>query len=276
MVSNKNIFLNRIAQTSDSPVLFEASHAEGIYIFDTNNNKFIDIISGISVSNIGHRHPKVTKAVKNQIDKYLHLMVYGEYILNPQTKLAKKLYSKLPNKLNNIYFVNSGSEANEGALKIAKNYTNREEIICLNNAYHGSTLGAISLIGSDEYVKKYAKSINNVKRININNINDLDKITTNTACVIIELIQGEAGVIECEKAYIKKLKEKCIETKTLIIVDEVQTGFGRTGKFFAFEHYDFTPDIITIAKGMGGGMPIGAFIANKEIMKCLSILKWKY
>ena len=270
MISNKEIFKNSIAQTSESPVMFEPTHAEGLYIFNSANEKYIDLISGISVSNIGHRHEKVTTAIKEQVDKYLHLMVYGEYIQSPQTDLASKICSLLPESLNNIYFVNSGSEAVEGALKIAKKHCNREEVICFNNAYHGSTLGAISLIGNKEYVDNYAKCINNVKRININNIKDLETITTKTACVIIELIQGEAGIIECEKNYIKALKARCEETKTLIIVDEIQTGFGRTGTFFAFEQYDFTPDIITIAKGMGGGMPIGAFIANKEIMNCIN------
>lgn len=270
MISNRQVFLNHIAQTSTSPMLFEPVQAKGIYIYDKEGKQHIDLISGISVSNVGHCHPHVVKAIQKQAATYQHLMVYGEYVQSPQTELAHKINELLPNELDNIYFVNSGSEATEGALKIAKKHTGRKEIICFENAYHGSTHGALSLIGNEEYVDAFGPLLSHVKRIRNNEINDLQQITENTACVMIELVQGEAGIIATEKTYVKALRDRCNQTGTLLIVDEVQTGFGRTGKMFAFEHYGIVPDIITCAKGMGGGMPIGAFISRKEIMHTLT------
>lgn len=270
MLNRKAIFNQHIAQTSDSPVLFEASDAEGIYIIDHQGKKFIDLISGISVSNIGHKNSRVIDAIKTQADKYLHLMVYGEYVQAPQTDLAKQLTNILPKGLDNIYFVNSGSEAIEGAIKLARRFTGRDSVVCFQNAYHGNTLGALSLIGNEEYIRVFNRTATNVKRIEINNEADLKFINKETACVVIELVQGEAGVIVSDVNYIKKLHKKCKENGALLIVDEIQTAFGRTGTFFAFEKYGIVPDILTIAKAMGGGLPLGAFISSKEIMHCLT------
>ena len=270
MLNRRDIFFNNVAQTSDFPVAFEAIDAEGVYIIDKENNKYIDLISGISVSNIGHKNADVVNAIKTQADKYIHLMVYGEYIQAPQTDLAKKITSLLPKCLDNVYFVNSGSEAIEGAIKLAKRYTGRDNIVCFEKAYHGNTLGALSLIGNEEYINVFNRTCSNVKRIKINDELGLDCIDEETACVVVELIQGEAGVILSDKDYIKKLDKRCKEKGVLLIVDEIQTAFGRTGTFFAFEIYGILPDIITIAKAMGAGMPIGAFVSSKDIMKSLS------
>lgn len=269
-MNNRQLFLKYVAQTSNSPLMLEIEHAEGMYMYTSDGKKIMDLISGISVSNVGHRHPKVVDAIKNQVDKYMHLMVYGEFVQSPQTELAEKLSKELPGTLSSVYFTNSGSEANEGALKLAKRYTGRREIIACNNAYHGSTQGVLSIIGSDFFKQGYQPLLPETKTINFNSFNDLDVITTNTACVIVEPVQGEAGIISPEKGYLEALRKKCNETGTLLIFDEIQTGFGRTGSLFAFQKFDVIPDILTIAKGMGGGMPIGAFIASKEIMQVLT------
>ncbi len=270
MLTNRQLFQQFLAQTSSSPLALEIVKAEGIYLFDNDGKEYIDLISGISVSNIGHRHPKVIKAITEQLDKYMHLMVYGEYIQSPQVLLAKKLVENLPEPLNNVYIVNSGSEAIEGAMKLAKRYTHRTEIIAFKNAYHGSTHGALSVMGNEEFKISFRPLLPNVTFIEYNNISDLIGITNKTACVVVETIQGEAGVVVPKKEFLVALRNKCTETGTLLILDEIQTGFGRTGSLFAFEQYDIIPDIITIAKGMGGGMPIGAFVASKEIMKSLT------
>lgn len=269
-MNNRQLFLKHIAQTSDAPLMLEIEHAEGMYMYTPDGKKIMDLISGISVSNVGHRHPKVVNAIKNQVDKYMHLMVYGEFVQSPQTELAYKLCKELPDSLSSVYFTNSGSEANEGALKLAKRFTGRREIIACNNAYHGSTQGVLSIIGSNFFKQGFQPLLPETKTINFNSFDDLDVITTNTACVIIEPVQGEAGVISPEKGYLKDLRKKCNETGTLLIFDEIQTGFGRTGSLFAFQKFDVIPDILTIAKGMGGGMPIGAFIASKNIMQVLT------
>lgn len=266
----KEIFIKNQAQTTPFPIGLEIDSAEGVFVYDTDGNKYFDFISGIAVTNIGHRHPEVIKAIKNQVDKYLHVMAYGEYIQKPQVDLANALVKLLPENLNNVYFVNSGTEANEGALKLAKRYTGRSEIISFNKSYHGSTHGSLSVTGNENKKYAYRPLLPDVKFIDFNIEQQLNEISTKTACVIVETIQGDAGVRIPSFSYLKKLRERCTETGALLILDEVQTGFGRTGKLFAFEHFNISPDILTIAKGMGGGMPIGAFVSSKEIMTTLT------
>ena len=238
-------------------------------MYGTEGQKYIDLISGIGVSNIGHRHPAVIKAIHDQTEKYLHLMVYGEFIQTPQTSLAYALSQTLPSCLSSSYFVNSGSEAIEGALKLAKRYTGRTEIISCFNAYHGSSHGALSVGGNEKFKQAYRPLLPGVKNFRFGEIEDLNLITNKTAAVVIETVQGEAGIRIAEKDYFQALRKACTEKGVLLIMDEIQCGFGRTGKFWAFEHYDIIPDILVCAKGMGGGMPIGAFISSKEIMGSL-------
>lgn len=271
MLSTRQLFLKHVAQTSESPLLLEIERAEGVYLFGGDGKRYIDLISGVSVSNVGHCHPHVIDAVTKQIGKYMHLMVYGEYVQSPQVLLACKLASILPETLDNVYFVNSGSEAVEGSLKLAKRYTGRSEIISFVNAYHGSTHGALSVMGNEEPKRAFRPLLPDIKHIRYNSILDLEHITISTACVIIEPVQGEAGIISPLNDYLRLLREKCYSTGTLLIFDEIQTGLGRTGKMFAFEKYKVKPDILLLAKAMGGGMPLGAFIASKEIMRCLTI-----
>lgn len=265
-MNNRQLFLSHLAQTTDFPLMIEVEKAEGIYLFGPNGEKYIDLISGIGVSNVGHRHPKVLKAIQDQMDKYLHLMVYGEYVQTPQTLLAKALCDTLPPHLNNVYLVNSGSEAIEGALKLAKRYTNRRELISCVNAYHGSSHGSLSVGGNEIFKRAYRPLLPGISHISYGSFSDLDKITRETAAVVIETIQGEAGIRVACREYFQALRKRCDETGTLLILDEIQAGFGRTGKFWAFEHFEIVPDMVVCAKGMGGGMPIGAFIANKEVM----------
>lgn len=265
-MNNRQLFLQHLAQTTDFPLLIEIEKAEGVYMYGREGKKYLDLISGIGVSNVGHRHPKVISAIQNQLDKYLHLMVYGEYVQSPQTLLAKALCETLPDQLDNVYLVNSGSEAVEGALKLAKRYTNRREIISCVNAYHGSSQGALSVGGNEIFKRAYRPLLPGVKNIVYGSFYQLEEITEDTAAVIIETIQGEAGIKVACKEYFQDLRKKCNETGTLLILDEIQAGFGRTGKFWAFEHFDIQPDILVCAKGMGGGMPIGAFIANQKLM----------
>ena len=269
MLSIKQLFLHNTAQTSSSPRLIEVEKAEGIYIYDTSGKKYMDMVSGFAVSNIGHRHPAVIAAITEQINKYLHVTVYGEYIQAPQVKFAAKLISILPAPLQAVYFTNSGAEATEGAMKLAKRYTGRSQIIACKNSYHGSTQGALSLMGNEGFKQKFRPLLPDIDFITFNKLADIEKITRQTAAVFIETIQGEAGIQVADLSYFKLLRQKCNETKTLLVLDEIQTGFGRTGELFAFEHYDIIPDILLIAKGMGGGMPIGAFISSKEIMDTL-------
>lgn len=265
-MNNRQLFLSHLAQTTDFPLLIEIEKAEGIYMYGPEGRKYMDLISGIGVSNVGHRHPKVIQAIQNQLDKYLHLMVYGEYVQSPQVKLAKALTDTLPAHMDNVYLVNSGSEAVEGALKLAKRYTNRREIISCVNAYHGSSHGSLSVGGNEIFKRSYRPLLPGITNVEYGNLDHLDKINEETAAVIMETIQGEAGIRVAEKEYFQALRKRCNETGTLLILDEIQAGFGRTGKFWAFEHFDIVPDILVCAKGMGGGMPIGAFIANKELM----------
>ncbi len=270
MLTQRQLFLAHLAQTSDSPLALEIESAEGVYLTDSAGKRYLDLISGISVSNVGHRHPKVIAAIHQQLDKYMHLMVYGEYIQAPQVKLSKLLTDLLPKTLSSVYFVNSGSEAIEGAMKLAKRYTGRTELISFKNAYHGSTQGSLSIMGNEDFKNAFRPLLPDTRQIGFNQPADLEQITERTAAVFVETIQGEAGAIAPQNNFLKKLRERCTEKGVLLIADEIQTGFGRTGKLFAFEHFDFVPDILCIAKGMGGGMPIGAFIASTEMMHTLS------
>ena len=265
-MNNRQLFLQHLAQTTDFPLMIEVEKAEGIYLFGPKGEKYIDLISGIGVSNVGHRHPKVLEAIQTQLDKYMHLMVYGEYVQSPQTELAKAICNTLPSTLDNVYLVNSGSEAVEGALKLAKRHTGKRNLISCVNAYHGSSHGALSVGGNEIFKRAYRPLLPGVSNIRYGVLEDLALIDHETAAVIMETIQGEAGIRVATKDYFKALREKCDETGTLLILDEIQCGFGRTGKFWAFEHFEIVPDMIVCAKGMGGGMPIGAFIANKEVM----------
>jgi acetylornithine/succinyldiaminopimelate/putrescine aminotransferase len=266
MISNRQLFLSNLAQTTDFPLAIEIVKAEGIYLYGPKGERYLDLISGIGVSNVGHCHPKVVAAIHEQVDQYLHVMVYGEYIQSPQTQLAKALVDTLPAGLDNVYLVNSGSEAIEGAMKLAKRYTNRRHLISCTNAYHGSTQGALSIGGNEEFKRGYRPLLPGTSQIFYGSFSDLAKINEDTAAVIIETIQGEAGIRVACTAYFQALRARCTEVGALLILDEIQAGFGRTGTFWAFEQFDIVPDILVCAKGMGGGMPIGAFIANKEVM----------
>ncbi len=266
MISNRQLFLSHLAQTTDFPLAIEIVKAEGVYLYGPKGERYLDLISGIGVSNVGHCHPKVVAAIHEQVDQYLHVMVYGEYIQSPQTQLAKALVDTLPAGLDNVYLVNSGSEAIEGAMKLAKRYTNRRNLISCTNAYHGSTQGALSIGGNEEFKRGYRPLLPGTSQIFYGSFSDLAKITEDTAAVVIETIQGEAGIRVSCTTYFKALRARCTEVGALLILDEIQAGFGRTGTFWAFEQFDIVPDILVCAKGMGGGMPIGAFIAKKEVM----------
>jgi len=269
MPTLRQLFLSHNAQTTDFPLLLEFERAEGIYMYDKEGKAYIDLISGIGVSNLGHSNPYVVNAIKEQLDKYMHLMVYGEYVQTPQVRFAEKLISLLPQNLQSVYFTNSGAEAVEGAIKLAKRFTGRREIIAFYNSYHGSTHGALSVMGNEEFKQAYRPLLPGVNFIRFNNPGDLDKINDQTACVIIETIQGEAGVRVPGMDYMRALRKRCNETGTLLILDEIQAAFGRTGHLFAFEHFDIVPDILLLAKALGGGMPVGAFIASNVVMSAL-------
>lgn len=267
---SKETFLNHLGQTSPKPFLISIEKAEGVYLFGPDGKKYIDMISGIGVSNIGHRHPHVISAIKSQLDKHLHVMVYGEYIQSSSNLLAKKLASLLPSQLNCSYFVNSGTEANEAAIKLAKRVTGRTEIISCKGSYHGSTHGSLSVSGNVIKKRTFLPLLPGVNFIEFNNKIDLEKITKRTACVIMETIQGDAGVRIPKKEYLKAVKERCNKTGALLILDEIQCGMGRTGSLFAFEQFDVVPDILTVGKAFGGGLPIAAFISSKEKMYSLT------
>jgi acetylornithine/succinyldiaminopimelate/putrescine aminotransferase len=267
---SKEVFLNNLAQTTGTPFLIPVERAEGIYLYAPDGKRYTDLISGIGVSNIGHGHPRVIQAIKDQADKHLHVMVYGEYIQSAPNELAQKLVSLLPATLNCCYFTNSGTEANEGALKLAKRYTGRTEIISCRHSYHGSTHGSLSVSGNETKKGAFRPLLPGVRFIEFNNIKDLSHITENTACVIMETVQGDAGVRIPSEGYLKAVRKKCSDTGTLLILDEIQCGMGRTGTLFAFDQFGIAPDILTIAKAFGGGLPIGSFISSKEIMHCLT------
>jgi acetylornithine/succinyldiaminopimelate/putrescine aminotransferase len=266
----KSEFLRYQAQTSPHPLALEISHANGSYVYDSNNKPYLDFIAGVSANTLGHNHPKISEAIKSQVDSYTHVMVYGEFIQKPQLELCKKLANTLPKEDEwSVYLTNSGTEATEGALKLAKRFTERSTIIAAKNAYHGNTQGAMSVCGAEEQNKAFRPLIPGVKFIEFNNQVDLNKITKNTAAVILETIQGGAGFIEPTNNYLQKVKQRCNEVGALLIFDEIQTGIGRTGTFWGFENYNVVPDIIVTGKGLGGGMPIGAFIARKQMMDVL-------
>jgi acetylornithine/N-succinyldiaminopimelate aminotransferase len=269
-VNQRQIFLNNIAQTSPFPLELEVTNAKGIYITDASGKKYIDFISGIGVSAIGHCQPSVVQAIQRQSAAYMHTMVYGEHIQSPQTQLAHFLKSILPPSLDNIFYVNSGAEAVEGALKLAKKYTKRHEVIAFKNAYHGSTAGAAALMSDPIYTSVSGPHVSGVKFIEYNNVDHLKKITSSTAAVICEIIKAEAGIIIGENQYLQQLRNRCNATGTLLIVDEIQTGCGRTGTWFAFQQADIIPDILLLGKAFGGGLPLAAFIAPKSIMQTLS------
>ncbi|WP_420150606.1 aspartate aminotransferase family protein [Spirosoma sp.] len=265
-VTHRQLFFQHVAQTSDFPLALEIDRAEGIYLHGSGGQRYIDLISGIGVSNVGHRHPHVLEAIHSQLDKYMHLMVYGEYVQTPQTQLAHALSQTLPPTLDNVYFTNSGTEAVEGAMKLAKRYTGRTEIISCFNAYHGSTQGALSLSGDENFKRNYRPLLPGIRHIRARNWNDIEQISERTAAVIMEVIAGEAGVRVPDATYLQAVRQRCTEVGALLIFDEIQTGFGRTATFWAFESFDVVPDVLLCAKGMGGGMPIGAFISSAEIM----------
>ncbi len=269
MLTNRQLFLNHLAQTTDFPLLIEIEKAHGIYMYDPDGKSYIDLISGIGVSNVGHSHPNVVKAAKDQLDHYMHLMVYGEYVQSPQVKLGEALVKTLPAPLDAVYLVNSGSEAIEGAIKLAKRYTGKPNIVSCIDAYHGSSHGALSAGGNEIFKQNYRPLLPGHYHIPFNDKSVLSEIDEHTAGVIIETVQGEAGIRIADQDYFQLVKKRCEEVGALLILDEIQAGFGRTGKFWAFEHYQVVPDIFVSAKGMGGGMPIGAFISSKEIMDCL-------
>ncbi|HNV29206.1 MAG TPA: aspartate aminotransferase family protein [Cyclobacteriaceae bacterium] len=267
---SKEVFLHSLAQTSPYPFLIPIERAEGVYLYGPEGKSYMDLISGIGVSALGHRHPYVIQAIKNQLDKHLHVMVYGEYIQSVSNDLAKKIIGRLPASLNCVYFVNSGTEANEAALKLAKRVTGRTEIISCRKSYHGSTHGSLSVSGNEVKKQAFRPLLPDVRFIDYNKISDLDQITALTACVIMETIQGDAGVRIPDKNYLQAVRQRCDDTGALLILDEIQCGMGRTGKLFAFEHFGIAPDVLTLAKAFGGGLPIGAFIASEEKMKTLS------
>jgi acetylornithine/succinyldiaminopimelate/putrescine aminotransferase len=266
MPTQRQLFLKHLAQTSDFPLGLEIERAEGIYMYDVQGKRYADLISGIGVSNVGHRHPRVVAAIHEQVDKYMHLMVYGEYIQSPQVQLAKRIAEVMPPGLDNVYLTNSGTEAVEGALKLAKRYTGRTELITFKDTYHGSTHGALSVMGNEHFKNAFRPLLPDVQILDYNVTAELQRITEHTAAVIVESVQGEAGYQTPCTPWMQALRMRCSEVGALLILDEIQTGMGRTGKMFGFEHYGIQPDIVTLAKGLGGGLPIGAFVASATIM----------
>ncbi|HVT84065.1 MAG TPA: aspartate aminotransferase family protein [Chitinophagaceae bacterium] len=265
-MNQRELFLQHIAQTSASPLALEIVKAEGAVLYDATDKKYIDLIGGISVANTGHRHPAVIDAIKKQLDSYLHIMVYGEFVESPQVQYAKLLTDHLPSSLNSVYFTNSGAEATEGAMKLAKRTSNKTQIIAFKNSYHGSTQGALSVMGDEYWRNAFRPLLPDVLHLEFNSSKALNEISNQTACVIAETVQGEAGIIAPSKEWMQSLRKKCTETGTILILDEIQAGFGRTGKLWGFEHFDIVPDILLLGKALGGGMPLGAFIADRKLM----------
>jgi len=265
-----NDFFTYQAQTSPHPLAMEISHAKGSYIYDTDGNRYLDFVAGVSACSLGHQHPRVNEAIKNQLDKYSHVMVYGEYAQHPATEFCKLLAQHMPYPLTKTYLVNSGTEATEGALKLARRVTSRSQLISCFNAYHGNTMGSMSVMGFEERKQIFRPLIPDVDFITFNNEADIEKITTKTAGIILESIQGGAGFIQPENDFLKKIRQRCDEVGAIMILDEIQPGFGRTGKLFGFENYDVIPDVVVMGKGMGGGMPVGAFTASEKMMDSLS------
>lgn len=270
MAEANEIFFNHLAPTSPFPYLIEVDRVEGIYIFDTNGKKYADLISGIGVSALGHGNSRIIEAIKNQIDKHLHVMVWGEFVQSAVNNVASKLVKHLPENLNCVYLVNSGTEANEGALKLAKRLTNRAEIVSFHKSYHGSTHGSLSVSGNESKKQAFRPLLPGVKFLHFNRVEELDKITRDTACVIMETVQGDAGVRIPDGDFMLALRRRCDETGALLILDEIQAGMGRTGTLFAFEHFGIVPDILTLGKALGGGLPIGAFVSSRERMEAFT------
>lgn len=270
MTSQRQLFLQHVAQVSPEPLAIEIDRARGSLLVDKAGKRYIDLISGISVSNLGHNYPQVTRAIQKQLKKYTHVMVYGEMVESPQVLLATKLTKQLPEQLQSVYYVNSGNEAIDGALKLAKRTTGRAEIISFQYAYHGSGQGALSIMGDEYFKNAFRPLVPGNRIIRYNNMDDLEKISCRTAAVVVEPVQGEGGYIPADKNWLTLLRKICNDLGTLLIFDEVQTGYGRTGKLFAFQHYDVIPDILCVAKGFGGGLPLGAFISSKKIMDNLT------
>ena len=265
-----NDFIQYQAQTSPYPLGMEVSHAIGSYIYDTSNNRYLDFVAGVSACSLGHQHPRVNQAIKDQLDLYSHVMVYGEYSQSPAVEYCKLIASLLPAPLDKTYLVNSGTEAIEGALKLARRVTGRSQLISCHNAYHGNTMGSLSVMGFEERKQVFRPLLPDVEFITFNNEADLEKITTKTAGILLETIQGGAGFIQPENDFLKKVRQRCDEVGAMMILDEIQPGFGRTGKLFGFQNYDVVPDIVVMGKGMGGGMPVGAFTASSSMMDLLS------
>ncbi|HIW97802.1 MAG TPA: aspartate aminotransferase family protein [Candidatus Tidjanibacter gallistercoris] len=263
-------FLQHVGQTSPSPMLVEVERAEGVCFFTPEGKKYYDLIAGVSVSNVGHGNPAVAEAVCRQARAYMHVMVYGELVERPQVRYAARIAEHLPAPLESVYFVNSGAEAVEGALKLAKRFTGRRRMLACRNAYHGSTQGAMSVMDSREFSDAYGPLLPGVDWIRFNEADDLERITEETACVLVEPVQGEAGVRIPHEGYLQALRRRCDETGALLVFDEIQTGFGRTGTMFAMTKYGVTPDIVTLAKALGGGMPLGAFVSSNRVMECIS------
>ncbi len=269
-MNNRQIFLNNIGQTSPTPLLLEIVKAEGTKLYDINNKEYIDLIGGISVCNIGHRNKKVIGAINKQINDYLHVMVNGELVLSPQTAYAKLVTDNLPSSLNSVFFTASGTEATEGAMKLAKRFTGRTQIAAFNNSYHGSTQGSLSIIGDEYWRNAFRPLLPDILHLTFNSPESLELITEKTACVFAETIQAEAGVLVPSKEWMKALRKKCDDTGALLVLDEIQCGFGRNGTLWAFEQFDIVPDVLLLGKALGGGMPLGAFMANKKVMDCLT------
>lgn len=269
-MTNRQLFLNHIAQTSPSPIAIEMIKAKGVKMWDVTGKEYIDLIAGFSVANIGHSHPKVIKAVQQQVEKYMHLIVYGEFIETPQVAYAKLLTDHLAATLNSVYFTNSGAEATEGAMKLAKRVTGRSKIIAFNKAYHGSTQGALSVMGDEYWRNAFRPLLPDVYHFDYGSDEAINIVDSDTACVIVETIQAESGVNKPSQEWLALLRKKCDEHYSLLIFDEIQAGFGRTGSLWAFEQFDVVPDILLLGKALGGGMPLGAFIADKKLMNVLS------
>ena len=266
----RQLFLTHVAQTSTAPLALEIVKAEGCQLIEASGKRYLDLIGGISVANVGHRHPKVVEAIKRQADDYLHVMVYGEFVQSPQVQYASLLTQHLPSSLNSVYFTNSGAEAVEGAMKLAKKATGRTEIVAFQASYHGSTQGALSIIGDERWRNAYRPLLPGIHHLRYNSFEDLRLITEQTACVIAETVQAEAGVKPPAKAWLQALQNRCKEVGGLFILDEIQAGFGRTGKLWGFQNFGVEPDVLLLGKALGGGLPLGAFIADKKLMDCLT------
>ena len=269
-MNTRQLFLSHVGQTSEAPLCLNIVKAEGSKLWDADGKEYIDLIAGISVCNIGHRHPAVVDAIKKQADEYLHIMVYGELVENPQVAYAKKLSDQLPANLNSVFYTASGTEATEGAMKLAKRFTGRTQIVSFKNSYHGSTQGALSIMGSEYWQQTFRPLLPDILQLNFNNFEDLQQITERTACVVAETIQAEAGVKPPLNGWLTALRKRCTEMGALLVLDEIQCGFGRNGSLWAFDQFNVVPDILLLGKALGGGMPLGAFISDKKIMDSLS------